>query len=160
MCLVYITALSCTKKAEYPAAHALVTRYVLLMKEIGMQGQLDMPGLDQDLKKFQADLDGMKAGVPEAFHTRFERLIRVSRLSFGWYLAEPEKVAEAKREVGAFIKDVQGRDIEDDLGEGLAEVSSAFRDEVLNLHMLLDGTKDKKEAWKKYLEKHVGPYLP
>jgi hypothetical protein len=154
--LVVFSLSGCEKtKASYPAAHALLDGYVLAFKELAMSGSGTQFMLE-DVARLKSDLDGMKSKVPKDFYTRCDRLLMVSRLIF---TPDPEGTQRPAidKEIKAFIRDVEGRDIQKELEGGLAEVSSAFAKEVLNLHMLLAGTKDRKAAYKKYLEKHLGP---
>ena len=152
---------SCSEKTkkEFPGAHALLDRYVLSFKELAMSGSGDPQFILEDLTKLKSDLDGMKSKVPADFYTRCDRLLRVSRLTV---TPDPEGKLRPtiEKEIKAFLQDVQVRDLEKELEGGLAEVAPAFVEEVLNLHMLLAGTKDRKAARKKYLEKHLGPETP
>jgi len=153
--LVVFSLAGCEKtKASYPAAHALLDDYVLAIKQLAMSG--DAQFIMEDLAKLKSDLDGMKSKVPKDFYTRCDRLLMVSRLLF---TPDPEGTQRPAidKEIKAFIRDVEGRDIEKELEGGLAEVSTAFVKEVLNLHILLAGTNDRKAARMKYLEKHLGP---
>jgi hypothetical protein len=113
----------------------------------------------EDLTKLKSDLDAMKSKVPDDFYTRCDRLFRVSRLTV---TPDPEGKLRPtiEKEIKAFLHDIEGRDLEKELEEGLAVVAPAFVEEVLNLHMLLAGMKDRKAARKKYLEKHLGPETP
>jgi len=153
-------SLSCTEKAgkDYTQAHALLDHYVLAFRQLAMQGS-GMEIILEDLKKMKSDLDAMKSKVPADFYTRCDRLLKVSRLTV---TPDPEGNLRPaiEKEIKAFIKDVEGRDIEEELQGGLAEVATAFVEEVLNLHMLLEGMQDRKAARKKYLEKHLGPENP
>ena len=153
--LVVFSLSGCEKtKASYPAAHAILDGYVLAINQLAMSG--DAQFIMEDLAKLKSDLDGMKSKVPKDFYTRCARLLMVSRLLF---IPDPEgkQRPAIDKEIKAFLHDVEGRDIEKELEGGLGEVSAAFVKEVLSLHMLLAGTKDRKAARKKYLEKHLGP---
>jgi hypothetical protein len=153
-------SLSCSEKTKpsYTEGHALLDRYVLSFKELAMQGS----GVEfflEDLTKLKSDLDAMKSKVPGDFYTRCDRLLKVSRLTV---TPDPEGKLRPtiEKEIKAFLHDIEGRDLEKELEEGLAVVAPAFAEEVLNLHMLLAGMKDRKAARKKYLEKHLGPETP
>jgi hypothetical protein len=153
-------SLSCSEKTKpsYTEGHALLDRYVLSFKELAMQGS----GVEfflEDLTKLKSDLDAMKSKVPGDFYTRCDRLLKVSRLTV---TPDPEGKLRPtiEKEIKAFLHEIEGRDLEKELEEGLAVVAPAFAEEVLNLHMLLAGMKDRKAARKKYLEKHLGPETP
>jgi hypothetical protein len=153
-------SLSCSEKTKpsYTEGHALLDRYVLSFKELAMQGS----GVEfflEDLTKLKSDLDAMKSKVPGDFYTRCDRLLKVSRLTV---TPDPEGKLRPtiEKEIKAFLHDIEGRDLEKELEEGLAVVAPAFAEEVLNLHMLLASMKDRKAARKKYLEKHLGPETP
>ena len=155
-----VFSLSCTEKTkqDYTEAHALLDGYVLSFRELAMRGS-GVEFIQEDLKKLKSDLDAMKSRVPGDFYTRCDRLLTVSRLTL---TPDPEgKLRPAiEKEIKAFLKDVEGRGLEKELEGGLAEVAPAFVEEVLNLHMLLEGMQDRQAARKKYLEKHLGPENP
>jgi DNA-binding protein Fis len=153
-------SLSCTEKTkkDYTEAHALLDQYVLAFRQLAMQGS-GVAIIMEDLKKMKSDLDALKSKVPGDFYSRCDRLLKVSRLTV---TPDPEgKLRDTiEGEIKAFLKDVEGRDPEKALEGGLADVGSALVEEVLSLHMLLEGMKDRKAARKKYLEKHLGPENP
>jgi len=153
-------SLSCTEKAkqDYTHAHALLDQYVLAFKQLAIQGAGSEIILEV-LGKLKTDLDAMKSKVPGDFYTRCDRLFKVSRLVV---TPDPEEKLRdtIDKEIKAFLKDIKGRDPQKPLEGGLAEVGLALVEEVLSLHMLLEGTQDRKATRKKYLEKYLGPENP
>ena len=134
-----------TERIDPAAGHALLDEYVATFEQVAKGGSLDvlLPLLaDQETKG-----DSLKASgkLSAAFADRHRRLIDVTRA-----VVAPNAGEAERQTVRAFLEAVVGKK-EPALGGGLAEIAPALIEEVVSLHMLLDGTTDRKAARARYL---------
>lgn len=148
---------SCAKGDKEPdrvkdtqAAHLLLSRYLDLFKLLAGNGTTEMvlQGLDKNASEAHAlEREGAASGE---FFRRHQRLVEVTRL-----IMTPDPDGSRRREtidkVSAFVQSVKGGPPAE-LKGGLADVAPAIADEVLNLHMLLDGSTDREKTREKYLK--------
>jgi hypothetical protein len=156
--LLVVVLLACGEKersaaspgGDPAAGHALLGEYVSELQQLAKHGSVDL------LEPFLADQLGKateleKAGeVGDEFVRRHRRIIDVTRA-----VIAPQPGAAEKQKVIAFLDAVEGKK-QRTLNGGLVEVAPALVEEVLSLHMLLDGTSDREAARTKYLPE-LGP---
>jgi hypothetical protein len=146
--LLVALVFACGKEGggDTAAAHALLDEYVEMMRAVGQAAGVDAigPSLAEQEQK-AAKLLEAKA-VSAAFVARHDRLVRVTRA-----LVTP---GADQAEIDAFLDAIEGPKADRDPGGGMAAVAPAIVEEILNLHMLLDGTTDRSAAREKYLKKY------
>ncbi|HEU5061122.1 MAG TPA: hypothetical protein VFU21_31540 [Kofleriaceae bacterium] len=150
--VVVLVALACgadeeKKQPGDPAAgHALLAEYVAAFQQLASSGG-GVEVLDPLLAEQARNGDALLAAgkVSAGFAERHRRLIEVTRA-----LVAPGGGEEARQKVRDFLDAVEGKK-ERALGGGLAEVAPAIVEEVLRLHMLLDGTTDREKTRARYM---------
>ena len=128
-------------RAGDPAAgHALLREYIAGFRILAGGGTADV--LDPQLAEQAAKGEALVASgtLSAAFGERHCRLIDVTRA-----IIAPGGGEAAKQKVRDFLDTVEGKK-ERSLEGGLAEVAPALAEEVLRLHMLLDGTTDREKT--------------
>lgn len=133
------------------AGHALLERYVAALRAIAASGDPApmLPALEAEDEQLRALAD--KGSVSAAFRDRALRLLRVTRA-----IASPqpdEAAREATRaEVNDLVRAVRGPKATPEPGGGLASIAPILMDEVVDLHMLLDGSTDRDAARARYVK--------
>lgn len=151
-CVLFLlaTLVACGSKKETrvgdPAAgHWLLGEYVVGFQQLARGGSVE--ALEPLLAEQAAKGASLKAAgkVPAEFAERHRRLIDVTRA-----LIAPNAGEQEKRQVRDFLDAIEGKKPRE-LAGGLAEVAPAIAEEVLRLHMLLDGTTDREKTRANYV---------
>ena len=143
-----VVVVACGKKgggSDPAAGHALLHEYVAAIQEVATQGSAE--GLEPVLAGQAAKGAELRSAgkVSGAFAERHRRLIDVTRA-----VIAPHGGEAARAKVRAFLAAVEGEKRHPPAG-GMAAIAPALVEEVLNLHMLLDGSSDREKARARYL---------
>lgn len=94
--------------------------------------------------------------VDAVFFKRYHRILEVLTLAIRMPEEDPEGILDdfTLREMKSFIVDVTGVDAEIPPPEhrGVGAIAGAIAEEILHLHMHLDGMKQKEKLLKKYMD--------
>ena len=136
--------------ADPAAGHALLGQFARTVNVIknGDAGQDLIDALDQQIARGQALAHAGK--VSAAFARRHQRLLKMLELVLA---PDPDGSHRARTAAAldAFATEVEGGPRHLDPDGGLAAIGPILVDELVNLHMLLDGTTDRAAARARYL---------
>jgi hypothetical protein len=147
--MVWLVTVSCgEQKGSAPGgadAHALLDEYVATIQSIAKSGSID--GLEPALDEQQRKGEALKArGVlSDEVARRHRRILDVTRAA-----TRPAAGEAEKQTILEFLDAVEGKK-ERVVEGGLAQIGPALLEEILSLHMLVDGTSDREKARAKYL---------
>ena len=129
--------------------HSLLERYVHLIRAVVVHGSADQMIELFDELGGEAAREASKLG-PELTR-RYQRLLAVTIV-----MLTPDPDGEERplvvEELEAFIAEVEGKPRKLDRKGGLAEIASALTEEVINLHLMLDGSSDREAAREIYFD--------
>ena len=133
--------------------HALLDEYVELLRQFVQYGSAEpfLAALDEhEQRAAKLATDGK---IDTAFRQRHARVVEVTRITIA-PAGEPAIRRKHTDTLAAFAREVGGANAEPLApGGGLASVVPLIIEEVLRLHMLLDGTTDREATRTKYLSK-------
>ena len=133
------------KRVDPAAGHALLAEYVETVQSMARGGALAELGplLDQQLE--EARRLEKEGKLPGEVLRRQRRLVEVTRA-----VITPNVGPDEGKKVREFLDAVEGKKAHP-LSGGMAEIAPALVEEVLSLHMLLDGTSDREKTRAQYL---------
>lgn len=140
------------------AGYALLESLVVAFGEMARTGRGGFEMVFEFLQKQMAELKKAKAQgqVDALFYKRYHRILEVLMLTIRMPEADPEGILDdfTLKEMKRFIVDVtgEGAEIPPPEHRGIGAIAGAIAEEILNLHIYLDGKKNREELLKKYMK--------
>jgi hypothetical protein len=140
--------------ADKQAGYVLLDKVISTFKGMAEKGSGGRDKVNSALEEMMADAKKAKdqEQIDPVFFNRYNRLLMVLKL----LLVEDEEGILGpviEREVGEFVKDVEGIKLDSPGKEAIGQVSEAIADELVNLHLYLDNIEKKQELKEKLWEK-------
>jgi len=160
--LILFAALS--SAAAAPAeekGYALMDQYILAFKSMAERGAGGPDEVNKTLDSIMAETAKAKeqGSIDPLFYHRFRRLLQVTKLAI---IHDPAGILIPliEREIGVFVEDVKGETSRIDGskgGIGVGAVADALAEELINLHLLLDGKKHRERLKQEFMNKFQAP---
>ena len=137
------------------AGYALLESLVISFSEMAETGKGGHAEVHAILQRQMAELKKARGQdqVDPLFFKRFHRILEVLMLTIREETADPEGILDdfTLREMKDFIVDVTGAEAGIPLPEhrGIGTIAGAIAEEVINLHIYLDGKKNRENLMKK-----------
>jgi hypothetical protein len=142
--------------ADEDAGYALLESLVLVFADMAEKGTGGYEKVNNAAQNLMADLKKAKdqEKVDSVFYARYHRILLIIKLTIIDKPYDPEGILDPfiAAQLNEFIDDVTGIEatLQPQEKRGIGAVAGAIAEEVLNLHIYLDGSKDKDELIKKY----------
>jgi hypothetical protein len=163
-CIILLSAVSwaaedtSTAAAKNEAGYALLDKIVAGFKTMAQKGSGGYESVNNLLEEAMAEAKVAKAQgkIDSPFFSRYRRLLEVAKLAIIDSPYDREGILDEfiVREINAFVDDVTGeRGTLEATGEnkrGIGAVAGAMAEEIINLHVYLDGLNTRPELLKKF----------
>jgi hypothetical protein len=143
---------------EREAGYTLLESIVVSFGELARTGKGGFDDVFPFLQNQMAELKKAKAQeqIDALFFMRYHRILEVIMLAIRPPESDPEGILDdfTIREMRKFIVDVSGvdADISSVKHRGIGVIAGAIAEEILNLHVYLDGLENREELLRKYSE--------
>lgn len=138
---------------ESSAGARLLDSLVSSFKEMAVSGKGGYEEVNEVLQKSMAGLKKAREldQVDAVFFKRYKRMLTIMKLAIIDTPYDPEGILDdfILREINAFDEDITGLKSERN-DRGIGVVAEAIAEEILNLHIYLDGLKKRDQLIKKY----------
>jgi len=140
------------------AGYVLLDKIITGFKAMAQKGTGGFESVNNLLEEAMAEAKAAKAQgkIDSPFFSRYQRLLVVAKLAIIDQPYDREGILDEfiAREINAFVDDVTGeRGTLEGKGEnkrGIGAVAGAMAEEIINLHVYLDGLKTRPELLKKF----------
>jgi len=163
-CLViFSAALRAEDGATTPAAkddvgYVLLDKIVAGFKTMAEKGSGGYEGVNNLLEEAMAEAKAARAQgkIDAPFFSRYRRLLLVAKLAIIDSPYDREGILDEfiVREINSFVDDVTGEpgslEAKGENKRGIGSVAGAMAEEIINLHVYLDGLKNRPELLKKF----------
>ena len=141
--------------------YALIDKYILTFKAMAEKGSGGPDEMNKALDSIMVETEKAKeqGSVDPLFYHRFRRLLQVTKLAI---IEDPAGILVPllEREIGLFVEDVKGEIPRLDGskgGIGIGAVADALAEELVNLHLLLAGKKDREKLKQEFMNQFQAP---
>jgi len=147
-----------SRMADNNTGYALLKSLVLAFSEMAQTGEGGYELVNRILQEKMAELKKAKSEghVDPVFYRRYKRILVVLKLAIIDEPYDPEKILNSfiVTELKSFHEDVFGTETEFPPPEhrGIGAIAGAIAQEVLNLHIYLDGLKKMEKLKSQYFE--------
>ena len=138
---------------ENPSGTELLDSLVLSFKELANSGKGGYEAVNKVLQNSMAGLKkaGEQGRIDAVFYMRYKRMLTIMKLAVIDTSYDPEGILDdfILRELSDFDEDVTGLKSERE-NRGIGALAGAIAEEILNLHIYLDGLKNRDKLVDKY----------
>jgi len=147
-----------TPAAKDDAGYVLLDKIVAGFKTMAEKGSGGYEGVNNLLEEAMAEAKAARAQgkIDAPFFSRYRRLLLVAKLAIVDSPYDREGILDEfiVREINSFVDDVTGErgslEAKGDNKRGIGSVAGAMAEEIINLHIYLDGLKQRPELLKKF----------
>lgn len=163
---IFFSALWANSDVSAPAAkdevgYVLLDKIIIGFQKMASEGSGGYEFVDKLLQEAMAEAKVARAQrkVNAPFFKRYTRMLLVAKLAIVDAPYDREGILDEfiTREINSYIEDVTGEPgsvrAEGENKRGVGAIAGAMAEEILNLHIYLDGLKNKPELLKKFLQK-------
>jgi len=163
---IFFSALWANGDVSAPAAkdevgYVLLDKIIIGFQKMAGEGSGGYEFVDRLLQEAMAEAKVARAQgkIDAYFFKRYARMLLVAKLAIVNAPYDREGILDGfiTREINSYIEDVTGEPgslrAEGENKRGVGAIAGAMADEILNLHIYLDGLKNKPELLKKFLQK-------
>lgn len=138
---------------ENPSGTELLDSLVLSFKELASSGKGGYEAVNQVLQNSMSGLKKAKeqGRIDAVFYMRYKRMLTIMKLAIIDTPYDPEGILDdfILKELNSFDEDVTGIKSERE-HRGIGAIAGAIAEEILNLHIYLDGLKNRDKLIQKY----------
>lgn len=159
---VFFSALWANEEVSAPAAkdevgYVLLDKIIIGFQKMAREGSGGYEFVDNLLQEAMAEAKVARAQgkIDAPFFKRYTRMLLIAKLAIVNTPYDREGILDEfiTREINSYIEDVTGElgslKAEGENKRGIGAIAGAMAEEILNLHIYLDGLKNKPELLKK-----------
>jgi len=163
---IFFSALWANGDVSEPAAkdevgYVLLDKIIIGFQKMASEGSGGYEFVDKLLQEAMAEAKVARAQgkIDAYFFKRYARMLLVAKLAIVNAPYDREGILDGfiTREINVYIEDVTGEPgslrAEGENKRGVGAIAGAMAEEILNLHIYLDGLKNKPQLLKKFLQK-------
>jgi len=163
---IFFSSLWANEDVSVPAAtdevgYVLLDKIIIGFQKMASEGSGGYEFVDNLLQESMAEAKVARAQgkIDAPFFKRYTRMLLVAKLAIINTPYDREGILDEfiTREINSYIEDVTGElgslKTEGENKRGIGAIAGAMAEEILNLHIYLDGLKNKPELLKKFLQK-------